>query len=187
MEFFWQEDFTPFFAKNFSQAYFDQIKIMASFKQPLSSLIKSLKYHHHGRAAKFLAQMIFFHVYINYKQLDCITFIPIHAQKIKKRGYNQSQLIAQELALWSKKPCLNLLLKSKNTKAQAQITDKSTRLARLNHNFKIFPPYLNNLSKQNILLFDDVITTGATINSASQILKKNGAKTVIALALASKL
>lgn len=187
VEFFWQEDLTQLFCKNFTQVYFDQVKIMASFKKPLSSLIKSLKYQHHSRAAKFLAQMLFFHVYIDYQEIDYISFIPIHPQKNKKRGYNQSQLIAQELALWAKKPCKNFLLKNKNTKAQAQITDKKSRLARLNHNFAIVPEYKNSLVNRKILLIDDVITTAATINSACQILKENGARTIIALALGAKL
>ena len=186
IEFFWQEDFSQLFAKNFDQVYFDQVRVMASFKQPLSSLIKALKYQHHSRAAKFLAQMLYFHVNINYQTIDIITFIPIHPQKRKKRGYNQSQLLAQELSVWSQKPCLKLLTKTKNTKPQAQITDKNQRLKRLNNSFAISPFYQNALFKQNILLIDDVITTGATSNSASQILKKNGVNSVIVLALASK-
>jgi len=187
IEFFWQEDFTQLFAKNFDQVYFDQVRVMASFQQPLSSLIKSLKYQHHSRAAKFLAQMLYFHVNLNYQKIDIITFVPIHSQKTKKRGYNQSQLLAQELSVWSQKPCLELLIKIKNTKPQAQITTKEKRLKRLDNSFNISHIYQNALFKQNILLIDDVITTGATSNSVSQILKNNGANSVIALALASKL
>jgi competence protein ComFC len=187
IEFFWQEDFLPLFTKNFEQSYFDQIRIMARFKPPLSSLIKALKYHHHGRAAKFLAQMLYFHVNLNYQIIDIITYVPIHPQKNKKRGYNQSQLIAQELSLWTQKPCLDLLLKTKNTKSQAQITDKKTRLKRLNHSFDISSVNQRALLNQKILLVDDVLTTGATTNSISQILKNNGADSVTVVALASKL
>lgn len=187
VEFFWQEDFREFFAKNFERAYFDQIKIMASFKPPFSSLIKALKYHHHGRAAKFLAQMLYFHVNINYQNIDIISFVPIHPQKRKKRGYNQAQLIAQELSLWSKKPCLDLLIKRKNTKAQAQISSKSTRLKRLAGSFVASSLYENQLLNKRILLIDDVITTGATINSISQVLKDKQAKSINVLTLASKL
>lgn len=187
VEFFWQENLSHLFTKNFQEVGFDQLRIMASFKPPLSSLIKSLKYQHHGRAAKFLAQMLYFHVNIDYQKIDCISFIPIHQQKIKKRGYNQSQLIAEELALWTKKPCLNLLYKSKNTQAQAEIKDKNIRLSRLEHNFAIMPSYQNKLNKKHILLIDDVLTTGATINSASLVLKANQAHLVTALATASKL
>lgn len=187
IEFFWQEDFKEFFSKNFDQSYFDQVKIMAAFKPPLSSLIKALKYHHHGRAAKFLAQMLYFHVKLDYQQIDIISFVPIHPQKRKKRGYNQAQLIAQELSLWSQKPCFELLIKTINTKPQAQVTNKDKRLQRLNNSFAISTFYQNALFKQNILLIDDVITTGATSNSVSQILKNNGANSITVLALASKL
>ncbi len=187
IEFFWQEDFKEFFAKNFDQVYFDQVKIMAAFKPPLSSLIKALKYHHHSRAGKFLGQMLYFYVNLDYHNIDIISFVPIHPQKRKKRGYNQAQLLAQELSLWSQKPCLTLLVKTKNTKPQAQITRKDQRLARLNNSFAISTLYQNALFGQNILLIDDVITTGATSNNVSQILKNNGANSITVLALASKL
>lgn len=187
VEFFWQEDFKEFFSKNFEQSYFDQIKIMAAFKPPLSSLIKALKYHHHSRAAKFLAQMLYFHVGIDFQQIDIISFVPIHSQKRKKRGYNQAQLIAQELSLWSHKPCLNLLIKNKNSQSQASISDKEKRLKRLTDSFIISPFYKKKLSEKRILLIDDVITTGATINNISQVLKNNGSKFISALTLASKL
>jgi ComF family protein len=187
VEFFWQEDFSTFFAKNFEQSYFDQVRVMARFKQPLSSLIKALKYQHHSRAAKFLAQMLFFHVNVDYQKIDCISFVPIHFQKVKKRGYNQGQLIAQELALWSQKPCLDLLIKNKNSQSQASISDKEKRLKRLADSFNISALYKNALSNKNILLIDDVITTGATINSVSLVLKNNGAKSITTLALASKM
>ncbi len=189
IEFFWQEDFGPFFSKNFEKVYFNQIRVMARFKTPISSLIKSLKYQHHSRASKFLAQMLFFHLNINYEKFDLITFIPIHSQKIKKRGYNQSQLIAEELALWTKKPCLGLLKKTINNKAQAQISDKQERLQRLKKTFKISHSYSHqqSLKDKRILLIDDVITTGATINSASSVLKKHGANFVSVLTLAANL
>ena len=172
IEFFWQEDFAQIFAKNFEQAYFDQIMIMARFQQPLSSLIKSLKYYHHSRAAKFLAQMLYFHLNLDYQKVDLITFVPIHSQKVKKRAYNQSQLIAEELALWAKKPCINCLLKTNNTRAQAQITDKETRLKRLENSFQISDCYRQKLSKQNILLVYYVITNVDNRNSVRRILKK---------------
>jgi len=187
IDFFWQEDYKEFFSENFDQVYFDQVKIMAAFKPPLSSLIKALKYHHHSRAAKFLAQMLYFYVNIDYQKIDIISFVPMHPQKRKKRGYNQTQLIAQELSLWSQTPCLELLVKSKNTKPQAQITNKDKRLKRLKDSFAISTFYQNALFKQNILLIDDVITTGATSNNVSQILKNNGANFITVLALASKL
>jgi ComF family protein len=189
IEFFWQEDLTMFFAKNFENTYFDQVKIMARFKTPISSLIKSLKYQHHSRAAKFLAQMLFFHLNVDYAKFDLITFIPIHKQKIKKRAYNQSQLIAEELALWSQKPCINLLQKTINNQAQAKIDNKQERLHRLDNAFKISPLYFHQYSLKNkkILLIDDVITTGTTINSASHILKNHGAKFILVLTLATKL
>lgn len=189
VEFFWQEDLAAFFAKNFDKNYFDQIRVMARFKSPISSLIKSLKYQHHSRAAKFLAQMLFFHLNISYEKFDLITFVPIHNQKIKKRGYNQSQLIAEELAVWTKKPCLNLLKKTVNNTAQAQISDKQQRLQRLNNTFEISHPYSQHrpLKNKNILIIDDVITTGATINSASRVLKKYGVEWVSVLTLAANL
>ena len=186
IEFYWQEDLTWQLKKNFEEIYFDEVRVMAKFKTPLNQLIKALKYKQHSRAAKFLGQMLFFHLNLDFKSFDLITFVPIHQRKIKARGYNQAELIAQELGLWSQIPVKNVLLRTKNTKAQASVKNKAERLARLKQVFVIKNAWQSQLKDKKILLIDDVITTGATSNSVSQELKKAGVDWITVLAVASK-
>ena len=186
VEFFWQEDLKWQVAANFEQLYFDELRVLAKFKPPLSKLIKALKYQHHARAAKFLGQMLFFNSSLNFQQFDLITFTPIHPSKLHRRTYNQSQLMAEELALWSQQAVANVLERLKPGRAQASISDRQERLTRINGVFAVRPDWQNQLAGKKILLIDDVITTGATANQLSRQLKQAGANWVTVLAVASK-
>lgn len=171
--------------KEKTQIYFDQLQIMAQFKGPLQKLIKNLKYQNAKNTASLLAKMLYRH--LNIPTTDLITFIPIHHQKIKWRGYNQCQEIALSLGKISKIPVQNLLIKEINNQAQAQIKNQKTRQERMKNVFSISAENLPFIKGKNILLMDDVLTTGATINEASRLLKLAGAKKVDAIVLASKM
>ena len=186
VEFFWQEDLKWQVAANFEQLYFDELRVLAKFKPPLSNLIKAIKYQHHARAAKFLGQMLCFNSSLNFQQFDLITFTPIHPSKQRRRTYNQSQLIAEELALWSQQSVANVLERLKPGRAQASISDRQQRLSRLKGVFALRPQWQSQVTNKKILLIDDVITTGATANQLSRQLKQAGASWVTVLAVASK-
>ena len=98
-----------------------------------------------------------------------ITPIPLHWTRRNWRSFNQSDLLASGIAQNLKLKCLpNLLIKTKNTRSQASFRHKISRTKNLNHAFEI-----NKLQKipQNLIIFDDVYTTGATLKSAASILK----------------
>jgi competence protein ComFC len=110
--------------------------------------------------------------------------IPISARRFKERGFNQAEILAAELA--GSNPQLklekNVLYKIRETKNQARIHDRNERLKNLKGAFEIKNPGL--IKGRNIILIDDVSTTGATLVEAKRILEKSGAKKVIALTLA---
>jgi competence protein ComFC len=116
-----------------------------------------------------------------------ITFVPLHQQKLRLRGYNQCQEIALELSKLSGIAVKNLLLKKKNTKAQAQIKDQDERLRRMNDLFQVRNKYEKLIKEKTIIIIDDILTTGATLNAVSKILKETGAKQIFCLVLASKM
>lgn len=184
VEFFWQKDRCHDYAKNFKEVFFDEVYVMAKFQAPLSSLIKALKYQHHQRAAQFLGQMLFWHLNIIWQNYDLITFVPLHLQKLRQRGYNQSQLIAEEIGHWTQLPVHNLVKRLKNTPAQAKISNKNERLNRLNGLFALKNKLSADLTGQNIVLIDDVITTGATVNAVCRTLKQAGVKLITVICLA---
>ncbi len=170
---------------NFKEIYFDELQIMANFSGGLAKLIKALKYQHGKNLAPFMAKMLYRH--LNIRKVDLITFVPLHPLKLRTRGYNQGQEIAFTLSKLLQTPHKNLLAKNINNQAQAKIKDQKERLMRIKNVFIIRKKYTGLIKNKTIILLDDVITTGATINEASKILKSSGAKQVIVIILASKM
>lgn len=109
--------------------------------------------------------------------------VPIPMPVIRKymRGYNQAQIIAEEISKILSLPVDNdLLARTRNTRRQVQSLTRSERLRNQNNSFKLN----KNPKDLNIILVDDVTTTGATISEARKTLMKNGAKNVRAITVA---
>jgi ComF family protein len=124
-------------------------------------------------------------VFSNFCQKEKPIFVPIplHPSRLRWRGFNQSELLGKMIA---KNLGLNfmpdLLVRVKNTKPQMELSEKQ-RQENILGAFSVSPNILINQSS-NILLFDDVWTSGATIKEAGKVLKKNGAKKVWGLTIA---
>lgn len=112
------------------------------------------------------------------KQVFYITYIPMHKNKQIARGFNQAELIANSVGKMLSMPVLTLLQKNRKTKAQMGLNEDQ-RLNNLNGAFTAF-----ECANKNILLIDDVITTGSTIRECAKELKKAGANKVYCLAIA---
>lgn len=110
--------------------------------------------------------------------------IPLSKSRIKERGYNQSQLICQYINKLNKelKPIYNVLVKTKDVEHQARLHDKRERIKNIANSFGTQKEFL--IKGKNIILIDDVTTTGATLTEAKKVLKQAGAKKVIAFTLA---
>ena len=108
--------------------------------------------------------------------------IPLHKNRLLKRGYNHSELLAKGLSEKLNLALLDILERTKDTKSQFGLNLKK-RKENIKDAFTISP---NNPVTQfpNILLVDDILTTGSTLLEAARILKKNGAKKVWGLTLA---
>lgn len=116
------------------------------------------------------------------KKYDIIIPVPIHKSRKAQRGYNQTQLIASKLAEYIDiEFCNNVLVKNKNTIAQSKLNRKK-RIENIKGAFDILN--LEKVQGKNVLLFDDIYTTGSTANECSRILKTAGAKTVGILTIA---
>jgi len=121
-------------------------------------------------------------IYSFLKKYDIILPVPMHKKRKWERGYNQTELIAKKLA-----KDLNLavyshvLKKIKDTKKQSTLT-KLQRTQNIKGAFEITD--ISKIKNKNIILFDDIITTGSTLNECSRILKKAGVKEVTILTIA---
>jgi len=113
--------------------------------------------------------------------------IPLHAKRLRQRGYNHSKLLAEGLSKSLNLKLIEALQRTRETKSQFGLNLKE-RKENLKNAFTIIPnvPAFAKASagEANILLVDDILTTGSTLLEAARILKKNGAKKVWGLTLA---
>lgn len=108
--------------------------------------------------------------------------IPLHPNHERKRGFNQSKLLAEAVAENFDLEFHEPLKRIKNNKPQIEMKDDESRRKNISGCFKLANGA--EVKNKNILLVDDVFTSGATMNEAAKILKKNGAGKIIALVVA---
>jgi ComF family protein len=173
------EEFIDVLIDEIDQIYFDRLHIKYQFAEQFQKLIHHFKYQRTLTLAKYFAEVIA--PLINKNDLDIISSIPLNPIKEKERGYNQSALIANEIGSLLKILVNNTLIKRvRNTPSQTKLN----REQRINNMMNAFDCDAD-LSDQRIILVDDIITTGSTINECARILKRQNAKTVIVIALAT--
>ncbi|MCT4552537.1 MAG: ComF family protein [Alphaproteobacteria bacterium] len=161
-------------------------KAISVFKYNFASkkIILPLKHGDKTSYSKIIAKIIFnrFQKIIN--ENDLITPTPIHKKRYSKRKYNQALLIANEVANLSKKKIIRDGLIRYNFKTSQGRLSTKQRIKNVSNSFKINDNEKNKFKDKNVILIDDVIATGATINECAKALKKAGAKKVIAISFA---
>lgn len=113
---------------------------------------------------------------------DYITWVPLSSKRYRKRGYNQSKVIADYLARrngFHKKP---LIKKIRNNPAQSGTGGREARKANVTGVYEAINTEL--IRGKTVLIIDDVVTTGATLSECAGVLKKAGAKNIYAATLA---
>ncbi|GER93367.1 ComF family protein [Dissulfurispira thermophila] len=111
---------------------------------------------------------------------DGIIPVPLHPNRLYKREFNQTASISRHLSKNLKIPLMiDVLKKIKETPPQTDVSGKE-RFKNIRNAFKV----CREINGMNLLLIDDVITTGATIRECSKVLIKAGAKSVVVIALA---
>lgn len=112
--------------------------------------------------------------------------IPLAKKRMRERGFNQALLICEKLTKLDKNKNFKLekdiLIKPKDGEHQARIEDRSKRLKNIIGSFVVKNE--EKIKGKNIILIDDVTTTGATLNEAKKTLKKAGVKKIIAFTIA---
>jgi len=148
----------------------------------------------HGRIMEELADLSLLE---NFRQPILIP-IPLAPRRQRERGFNQAELICKKLVELNKNNSKypetylrhgvdwtlekNVLTKPKDTEHQARIENRSQRLKNIVGSFAVKNP--EKIKSKNIILIDDVTTTGATLNEARKILRQAGAKKIIAFTVA---
>ena len=114
---------------------------------------------------------------------DCVTAVPLHFIKHFYRGYNQSALLAKKIAIITGIGYKKLLVRRKYTKSQTRLSGEERHK---NLKGAFFAKDKAFIEKKDILLVDDVFTTGSTLRSASEALVSAGANSVSILVLARR-
>lgn len=116
-------------------------------------------------------------------ECDCVVAVPLSAKRKRKRGYNQAELIAEELSSRLKLPLIDgALVKTKENKPQTKLT-KREREENVRGVYEVTSP--EAFKGRRVLVVDDVMTTGATLGEVSRILYKAKARSVEALTYCS--
>lgn len=113
---------------------------------------------------------------------DIITWIPLSRRRLRKRGYDQAELLARLIAKRHGFDCVRLLKKLRDNPPQSGTGSPEKRRANVKGIYSCIKPQL--VQGKTILLIDDIVTTGATLSEAAGVLKKAGAAGVYCAAVA---
>lgn len=157
--------------------------VFTDYSLDVSHAVHRFKFQNHPQLAKLFARMICDRFGTELLDLhpDCICGVPMHPKKKFKRGYNQADLLAKEMARLLNIPFVPLLEKTSNTKEQHTLS-AAQRQQNLIGVFQTAMP--EKVCGKHILIVDDVITTGATLNECALALRASDAQWVGGVAFA---
>lgn len=160
---------------------FEGLRAPYVFQGVARELVHALKYRQQRALASPAAALLARHLDEHPIQFDVIVPVPLHPQRERARGYNQSALLARGLARKLGVPVAEkALARWRNTRSQAERPSAEERRVNVAGAFAFRGPPLAGRA----LLVDDVSTTGATLDSCARVLRENGATSVWALTFA---
>lgn len=150
-------------------------------------IIKKLIYRYKKNGEQYLSEFFAGCLIQKYAVLDfecdIAFYVPIHKNVLKRRGFNQSKVLCDIFCASYNLPVSNdNLVKVKDT-GQQKALNKADRIKNLEKSFKV--KFKEEVKGKNILLIDDIMTTGATANECAKVLESAGAKNVYVLTLAT--
>lgn len=162
--------------------YFDRAYSAAQYKGALKKAIIKYKFYKKKEIVNAFIEIIMPKLE-EIGNIDLVMGVPLHSEKLKERGFNQSEVLARLIAQKKGWDFDNTsLVRVRKTKSQAGLP-KRKRLKNLKGAFKVIDNA--KIKYKSILLIDDIYTTGATVSECAKILKKSGADKVYVLTIAS--
>lgn len=172
------------YLSTFPQRIFNSTEIYCAtiYQSTTKKLIQLLKFSHKKKASKALAYILFeYFKRLNLNKDFIIVYPPSFFVKTAQRGYEHMFLIAKEFSkLTGFNVYKDLIIKSKPTKPQYKAKNRHSNIK---DSFKINQKYIEELKNKNILLIDDITTSGATLEELINCLKKSNLNNITCLTI----
>ena len=147
------------------------------YKKDVATAVKKLKFSDKQLYGEAFGRLLAMKLLEEQVSADVITWVPVSPKRKRKRGYDQAEEIAKAVGKELKIPVVALLRKVRHNAPQAQIRDHKDRRTNVSNVYTATD--LVHIQNKRILLIDDVITSGATLDECSKILSKAGAETIV--------
>jgi ComF family protein len=167
------------------EAEIDGIRSPFRFDGVVRQAIHELKYRNLRAIASLFARLLNDYLMANHIPGEVLVPVPLHPKRLRERGYNQSQLLARELAKLNKLPLIDdCLIRAHHSPPQARTAKVEERRANVADAFACRDLRLKGKA---VLLIDDVSTSGATLDGCARALKEGGTASVWGLVLAREI
>lgn len=156
--------------------YFDKVISCIEYDELSKKLILDFKYKRKTYLCRYIAHLMKEKFLLENIKVDYILFVPLHKKRLRKRGFNQAEKIANKLGILLDIPVLDCISRVKNTKKLYKLNKKG-REKELKNGFKV-KENINLIKNKNVILIDDIFTTGSTANEISKVLKLNSVNNI---------
>ena len=154
-----------------NQTFFDKAQSVSTCDRILGKALHGFKYNEKSLLVQLLSQILaaYSENLFNQKECDAIVHVPLHSKRLRQRRYNLSLILAKTVGkTWGIKVDIKSLKRLKWTTSQA-VLSKHERQKRIKGSFNFSPEKVSN---KNLLIIDDIYTSGSTVGECSRILKK---------------
>lgn len=148
------------------------------YDSPAAGIVKGYKYGGKRYHSQYMAEQMALALAQAYNEIDCICHVPLHKKRRAGRGFDQAEVLAQRVSQITNIPFISALSRIKNTKTQTKLTEQQ-RADNMDGAFESVCGV-----QGNVVLIDDVLTTGATVAECAKVLQSAGAKNVYVLTFA---
>jgi ComF family protein len=163
---------------------YDRVVALSRFADPMAGLIKRIKYQGYWPLAEVLAERCWQSPRVRtvLADADGLLPVPLHRWRQFRRGFNQAAILAKRLSRLSGIPLIDAVRRRRNTPTQTHLHSRAKRFANLQDAFELLDP--RPLHDRNIVVIDDVTTTGATLQTLARALKPARPKKLSAIVIA---
>lgn len=164
--------------------YFERVASLCTFRDPVRHLIYAVKYHRRWPVAERLADRLLEQAHIKrvVSEADCLVPVPLHRLRQITRGFNQAEVVARRLAKRCGKRFARPAVRLRNTETQTHLHSRAQREENLKDAFGLVNERC--IRNRHVLVVDDVMTTGATLQSLARVLAPAEPASLSAIVLA---